>query len=93
MRTCQRVGQAQFDKRLPSHTDALRFAIDCPKQIEGKIDVHALDFSPWARGLCKIDMRAEVLPRIVQLVEALCAERPSLRGTVLPRLNVRGGPR
>jgi hypothetical protein len=38
-------------------------------------------------------MSAEIVARLVHLVELFCAERLSLRGTVLPRLRVRGGPR
>jgi hypothetical protein len=38
-------------------------------------------------------MRAQVFTRVVHLVKAGRAERPSLRGTALLRLRARGGPR
>ncbi len=89
-RADERVSDPQLDKRLPGHTDAFRLAIDCTQQIHRKVDVHALDFATRTRSVCQIQMRTEVLPRVVHLIEARCAEGLGLRGTALLRLRARG---
>ena len=71
------------------HPDAFRLAIDCTQQIHRKVDVHALDLATRTRSVCQIQMRTEVLPRIVHLIEARCAEGLRLRGTALLRLRAR----
>ena len=92
-RAGERVGDPQLDKRLPGHTDSFRFAVDCTQQIHRKVHVYALDIAARARGGCEIKMRAEVLPRVVHLIEARSAEGLSPRGTSLLRLRARGEPR
>ena len=92
-RARQRVSKPQFDERLPSNPDSPRLTVVRPKQIYGKIDVHALDIAARARGFFEIEMRAEVFACIVHLVETLGTQRPSRRGTALLRLHVHGGPR
>jgi hypothetical protein len=91
--TRERVGKPQLDERLTAHTDSPGLAVDGVEQIDGKVDIHALDFTAWARGLRQIKMRAKVLARVMHLIEARGAERLSLRGTALLRLRAHGGPR
>jgi putative component of toxin-antitoxin plasmid stabilization module len=91
-RTRERVGEPQFDKRLPAYTDSLRFAVNRVKQIDRKIDVHALDFTAWTSRIRQIKMRAEILARVVHLIKTSGAQRPSPRGTSLLRLHAPAGP-
>ena len=93
MGSCDRVGESQLDERLPGHADSLCLPINRTKQIDREVDINALDFTPRARGLFDLKVRAEVLARVVQLIEAGSAQHASLRRTALLRLRARGGPR
>jgi hypothetical protein len=56
------VGEPQFDESLAAHTDSLGLTIDCIKQIEGKVNIHALPFTTRTVGLREIEMRREASP-------------------------------
>jgi hypothetical protein len=47
----------------------LASAVDRMKQIDGKIDVHALDFTPRTTGFCQVEMSSEVLSSMVHFVQ------------------------
>jgi hypothetical protein len=87
------VGESQLDEGLSGHADSPRLAIDCTKQIDREVDIHALNLTARARGFRQVKMRAEVFARVVYLIEPGGAQRPTLRGTALLRLRAHGGPR
>ena len=87
------VGESQLDECLPGDADSFGLAVDRAEQIDGKVDIHTLDFAAGTGGLCKIEVCAEVFASVVHLVETGSSLRFSPRGTALLRLRALGGPR
>jgi len=73
----ERVGEPQLDERLTAHADSLCFAVDCMKQIDREIDIHALDFTARAGSLRELETSREVFSSIVHLVQTSGAQRLS----------------
>lgn len=65
----QGVGDSEFDERLTGNADSPGLSIDRVKQVDRKIDVHALNFTPWACCLRQIKVRSQVFARVVHFVE------------------------
>lgn len=89
----QCVGEPQLDECLPGHADAFGFAINGAKQIDGEVDVHALDVTTRTAGLRQVEMSREVFAGIVHFVQTSSRQSPSLRGSALLPLGAPGGPR
>ena len=88
-----RIGESQLDECLAADADSLRLAVDRLKQIDREVDVDALDFTARTGCFCQIQMRAEVLARLVHRIETRSAQCPTLRSSAPLHLHARGGPR
>jgi hypothetical protein len=52
----QRVGHPQLDEGLTRDADTPAFSIDLPQQIDGEVDVDALDFAARTTSLRPVDI-------------------------------------
>jgi hypothetical protein len=89
----QRIGEPQLYESLPCHADAFGFAVNRPKQVDWKVDVHTLDFPTRTASFREIEMSGEVFSTIVHFVETRSRQTASLRGSALLPPNAPGGPR
>jgi hypothetical protein len=61
----QRVGHPQLDEGLTRDADTPGFSIDRPQQIDGEVDVDALDFAARTASLRPVDIGSHVAGGIV----------------------------
>jgi hypothetical protein len=61
----QRVGYPQLDESLTRDTDASGFLIDRAQQVDGEVDVDALDLAARTTSLRPIDIGSHVAGGIV----------------------------
>ena len=79
----QRIGHPQLDEGLTRDADAPGFAIDRAQQVDGEVDVDALDLSARTkttitRGKTKRDVAAVKVGDLVARRNGLCALGKSL---------------
>jgi hypothetical protein len=96
----ERIRQPQLDEGLTRDADASGFAIDRTQQVDGEVDVDALDLAARTTSLRPIDKGSHVASGIVdrQVGESVeLFSRDPLRLNPLriavSRPRVRGGPR
>ena len=92
------VSKSQLDKRLPADTDPLGLPVNRAKQVDRKIDVHALDLAARSPRFVPIDILVDrVRAGVEELVKLLSRNRaPSTTFCVRTRVfraTARGGPR
>ena len=63
------VRQPKLDEGLPGHSDAPRFPIDCRKQIDREVNIHALCHAARPLRCGVVHERCQVLAGIVRRVE------------------------
>jgi hypothetical protein len=91
-----RVRKPQLDVRLSGHADSPGFTVDGAKQIDRKVDIHALHLTARPPRLVPVDMLVDFIRAgVEQLVELLSRNRAT---TFCPRTRVfrapaPGGPR
>ncbi len=87
------ISEPQLDERLATHADSLGFTIDCIEQVDGKIDIHALDVTTRTASFREVEMTCEVFSSIVHRVQTSGAQCLSRRGSAPLLLDAHGGPR
>jgi len=93
-----RVREPQFDERLPSHTDTLRFAIDRAQQLHWEVDIDTLNLASGAPDILPIKMLVDLVrARVEEFVDFVSRNRgpspPFCVRTLAFRALSHGGPR
>ena len=77
------VRQANFDERLPGHTESTGLLIDFPQQVDREVHVDTLNGSARAEPFAKVYVGRQVDTCVVHCVEMGGRERFSSGGTLL----------